>query len=167
MSSSLVVRQFEADEWRAYRELRLRSLADSPNSFGSTLAAEQARCESHWARRLSEGVMAPSQLPLVVEVNGEGIGLAWCVYEPAERHATVFQMWVKPKCRRLGAGRLLLATCKAWAVERGATRLVLSVSCDNAAALRLYSTFGFEPYGEREPLRPGASELAQPMKLRI
>jgi len=35
----LKVREFLPDEWQTYRALRLRSLAESPDAFGSTLAA--------------------------------------------------------------------------------------------------------------------------------
>jgi hypothetical protein len=44
-----VVRALRRDEWRNYRELRLRALSDSPDAFGSTWKAEAARPDSAWA----------------------------------------------------------------------------------------------------------------------
>ena len=77
MTDAPTIRAFSANEWRVYRDLRLRALADSPDAFGSTLAAETGRLDAEWARRLASSVDSPLNLPLVAEVRGEPIGLAW------------------------------------------------------------------------------------------
>ncbi|MCA9712598.1 MAG: hypothetical protein KDK70_42615, partial [Myxococcales bacterium] len=71
------VRRLEPSEWRVYRELRLRALAESPDAFGSTLARERERSDEQWQARVAEGARSPSSLGLVAEVDGEPIGLAW------------------------------------------------------------------------------------------
>jgi hypothetical protein len=53
MEMSLAIRTLAAHEWPKHHEARLRSLADSPDAFGSTLAAEQQRSADDWAARLS------------------------------------------------------------------------------------------------------------------
>jgi hypothetical protein len=53
LQKSLAIRTLKAHEWPKYREVRLRSLADSLDAFGSTLAAEQDRTPDAWALRLS------------------------------------------------------------------------------------------------------------------
>ena len=167
MNSSIQIRAFGAHEWYTYRTLRLQSLAESPDAFGSTLALERSQPEAHWMQRLCAGVDSPHQLPLVAEIHGESIGLAWCVYEPPTCRALLFQMWVSPKWRGMGAGHALLSAFKVWAEERGANNLELSVSCGNAHANKLYVSFGFVPYGEPLRLRPGSRELMQPMRLTL
>jgi ribosomal protein S18 acetylase RimI-like enzyme len=160
------VRRFEAHEWQAYRDLRLRALADSPDAFGSTLAVEQDRPDAEWARRLAAGVDERSQLPLVVELNGEAIGLAWSRLDVADpRLAHVYQMWVDPAYRGRGAARLLMETIVDWARANGVSTLELDVTCDNVAATRLYRAMGFMPVGDPEPLRPGSPLLKQRMQL--
>lgn len=162
------VRRFEAREWRAYRELRLRALANSPDAFGSTLAAEQDRPDAEWARRLKAGMDERSQLPLVVELDGSSIGLAWSRVDAADRRlAHIHQMWVDPACRRRGAARLLMNTIASWARSIDVQTLALDVTCDNVAATRLYREMGFVPVGEPEPLRPGSALLGQGMQLAL
>ena len=39
------VRVVDGDDWRTWREIRLRALRDSPSAFGSTYAREEALTE--------------------------------------------------------------------------------------------------------------------------
>src|SRR5262245_36055761 len=96
MSDAASVRRFTPAEWRKYRELRLRALADSPDAFGSTLAQEQGRPEADWSTRLTSGAASPSDLPLVAELRGEAVGLAWVRVDASEPEvAHLYQMWVE------------------------------------------------------------------------
>jgi GNAT superfamily N-acetyltransferase len=121
MIYSPTVRTLGADEWRVYRSLRLRALADSPDAFGSSLAEEEGRLEAEWSRRLAAGADPRSNLPLVAELRGEPIGLAWGRIETANPGvAALYQMWVAPTHRRLGAGQMLLEAVSVWARARNA-----------------------------------------------
>src|SRR6516164_7319251 len=92
-----LVRAFRPDEWRVYRELRLRALADSPDAFGSTLAAEQGGSDEDWAARLARGAASENDLPLVTERGRRAVGLLWARIDPADaRTAHLYQMWVTP-----------------------------------------------------------------------
>jgi len=70
------IRTLAQHEWAMYKDMRLRALAASPDAFGSTLAREQYRSDAEWAGRLAAGANS-WDLPLVAEVDGELIGLAW------------------------------------------------------------------------------------------
>jgi ribosomal protein S18 acetylase RimI-like enzyme len=160
------VRPFAADEWPAYRDLRIRALADSPDAFGTTLDDALMRREAFWIERLASGVASEWDLPLVAQEGDELAGLAWGTIDPsATGTAHVLQMWVAPRGRGLGCGRMLLDAIMAWAREAGARSVVLSVTRGNTPAMRLYSRAGFQPFGDPEPLRPGSPLLAQPMRL--
>lgn len=99
------VRIFAAHEWRIYKDLRLRALADSSDAFGSTLADEQGRTDDQWASRLAAAAESSGDLPLIAELDGEPIGLAWGRIESAKPDvAALYQMWVAPEGRRLGQG---------------------------------------------------------------
>ena len=162
------IRRLGGHEWRAYRDLRLRALRDSPDSFGSTLDRERDRPDAEWAARVSAGADSELDLPLVVEERAQLIGLAWGKIMPsAPDTAHVFQMWVAPEGRGQGHGAELLATIIGWARDTSAQRVVVGVTCGDTPAQRLYARAGFEALGDPEPIRPGATLLSQPMCLEL
>ena len=162
------VRPFLAVEWEIYRDLRLRSLEDSPDAFGVTLADAQARPQSFWSERLQSGIDSGLDQPLCAFFDGEPIGLAWGLIEPTDlEQAHLFQMWVAPQHRARGIGRMLLDEIVAWARERGARLLTLSVTVGSSVAERMYRDAGFEAFGEPEPLRLRSPLLVQPMRIRL
>jgi GNAT superfamily N-acetyltransferase len=172
MHPTPTIRRLAPHEWTTYRDLRLRALADAPDAFGRTLAEERARPDAEWARRLAAGADPNWDLPLVAEVDGEPVGLAWGRIDRANlvpdlKVAHLYQMWVAPSHRRLGAGTLLLNGVIAWARNQRAQCVDLGVTCGDSPALRLYVRAGFEPVGAPQPLRPGSALLGQPMRLKV
>ena len=81
--------------------------------------------------------------------------------------ANLYQMWVAPSYRRLGAGRMLLEAVIAWARAANVLYLELTVTSGNSSATRLYARAGFQPIGEAQLLRPGSELLSQPMRLKL
>ncbi len=160
------IRRLAQDEWREYRGLRLRALADSPGAFATTFAEAQAREDADWSRQVASGAESPSEIALVAEVDSELVGLAWSRIDTSDcGRAYLYQMWVGPDFRRLGVGRKLLGAVIGWVASVNARFIVLSVTCGDTSATRLYASAGFEPFGVPEPLRPGSKLLVQPMQL--
>jgi ribosomal protein S18 acetylase RimI-like enzyme len=160
------IRRFAPDEWRLYRDLRLRALAESPDAFGSTLERERERADADWAERLDAGARSAAEAPLVAERGGEAVGLAWARLEDgAPGVAHLYQVWVAPEHRGHGAARGLLAEAVAWARAAGAHTLALDVTCGDTPAMRLYTRAGCQPAGEPQPLRPGSALRVQPLRL--
>ena len=58
--------------------------------------------------------------------------------------------------RRLEVGRALVKHAFDWGIEHGAGRARLAVTIGNEPAEQLYTTAGFTPTGETEPLREGS-----------
>ena len=163
----IIIRTISPQEWKNYKDLRLRALADSPDAFGSTLAEEEKRSDSAWKSRLA-GDDSALNYPLGAEVDGEKIGLAWGrIKESDPDLANLYQMWVAPSHRGLGVGEMLLKRVIAWAVEKDALVLELGVTVRDSSAMRLYTRLGFEPVGETEPLRPGSAFFCQSMRLKL
>jgi ribosomal protein S18 acetylase RimI-like enzyme len=157
----------QAHEWRTYRDVRLRALADSPQAFGSTFVEESVRDDEEWAKRLHDAD-ADYDLPLIAESESGAVGLVWGRIAVVDTHtANVYQMWVHPAHRRAGTGQRLLDAVIEWARDRGVHDLFLTVTCGNAAALRLYQRNGFEAIGEPTPLRSGSNKLAQELRLTL
>ena len=145
------VRRLGPDDWEAFREIRLRSLADCPDAFGSTFAREDAFTEDDWRQRVSGVVYAVTD-PGPVAVGGlfdhDGIGQIW-------------GMWTAPDHRRRGHARTILD-----AVTPLASRVQLHVNTTNGDARLVYERYGFVGTGEVEPLRPGSDQRMELMVLR-
>jgi ribosomal protein S18 acetylase RimI-like enzyme len=175
--SGIRIRRFAPHEWPAYRQLRLRSLADAPDAFGSTLAAEEAWAHELWMARLMAAGVSGRDCPLVAEsteaANASGpdsamLGLVWAKCDAEDAGiVNLFQMWVAPEARGRGVALALLDAAVAWAREIGARTVRLGVVCSNDAAVQLYTRTGFRKVGEPEPIRPGSARLEQTMQLAL
>ena len=160
----VTIRPFEKHEWALYRDLRLRALSDAPDAFGSTYREARRRPDAAWISYLDFDPMF--ERPLVAAVDRCPAGLVWGHIDadhPDTAH--VFQMWVAPEFRKQRLGAMLLDDVIGWATQYAVERVVLSVTCANSAARRLYERAGFLPDGEPEPLRPESDLCVQPMAL--
>lgn len=156
------------DEWKTYRNLRLRALLDSPDAFGSTHEAEATRTDAMWSARVAEATSSGKDRLLLAFDHDTACGLVWCRLsddEPAVAH--LFQMWVDPATRGMGAGRALLREAVSWAQRVGARSVRLGVTAADTPAMRLYLACGFRPDGVPQPLREHSALVAQPMSLTL
>ncbi|MFP6641736.1 MAG: GNAT family N-acetyltransferase [Myxococcota bacterium] len=166
MSSTISVCPFSSHEWRIDRDLRLRALSDSPDAFMRTLEEEEGQTDAFWSERIVSAAESDLDLLLLAKVDSDPAGLSCGKIPTANGEvAHVFQMWVVPTYRGVGVALKLLDEIASWATSKNARRLVLSVTCGDSAANRLYARMGFAPVGEPEPLRPGSALLSQEMHL--
>ena len=143
------VRPVVADDWEAWRDIRLRSLRDSPDAFGSTLDRELAFAEEDWRRRLD------GSGPAVLAWSGDATVGMGAGFLHAPGRLMVVAMWTDPAWRGHGIGSRVLDAVVGWA-ERHDVRPDLWVADANPAARALYERHGFIATGETEPLRDGS-----------
>lgn len=168
MDATPHIRTLAEHEWALYKSLRLAALAESPEAFGSTFAKEAQLTDAEWALRLASGGNAALNFPIVAELDRQPMGLAWGRIEATQPVvAHLYQVWVHPDYRRLGAGQQLVEAVIAWAISQHVQVLELGVTCGDTPAMRLYRRAGFEPVGQPEPIRPGTDVLGQTMRLNL
>ena len=166
--SVLNIRVLNKEDWAIYKDLRLLSLQDSPDSFGSTYEQEVQVSNEEWISRLDPELCAKYALPLMAELNGVAIGLAWgLLHSPYDKTAHIYQMWVSPTVRGQGVGKLFLKKLIGWAKGADLDDIFLAVTTINMAAVHLYKSIGFEPYGSLESLREKSTLSVQLMKLSL
>ncbi len=92
---------------------------------------------------------------VIVEVDGRIVG--WCdamrLTEEGFRHNATLGIGLLPEWRGRGLGRRLLDKVLTRCGEAGVERVELSVYADNAPAIRLYHSVGFEDEGLRRRQR--------------
>jgi ribosomal protein S18 acetylase RimI-like enzyme len=144
---SIEIRLLDKSDWKAFRELRLAALADSPQAFWAELSIERAYSAEQWASFLRNAMW------LVAADNGAPVGIAG-LFRRAELpgEVEVIGMWVAPECRRRGVATLLLDTCQRSLDDGSPSTLSLWVTDGNDAARRCYESFGFRRTGERVAL---------------
>jgi len=162
------IRELEGHEWALFRELRLRALAESPDSFARRFSDEQAQPDAHWIR-LTESVTIPGgQVMLVAEEDGRPVGLAFGIFDKERpKIGHIGGMWVDPLTRGQGAGRALLDSAIAWGRSRALDRLELWVTEGNVAATRMYERAGFTDTGRRDTLASNAALTIIQMALNL
>ncbi|QBF26369.1 GNAT family N-acetyltransferase [Pseudomonas tructae] len=155
-------------EWPTYRDLRLRALRDSPDAFGSTFESESQRTDENWAARIAAAAADGNDRAFFAFHGDAACGLVWCKLSAAEPGAAdLYQMWVDPASRGLGAGSALLKAALAWAASAAVHQVRLGVTLADTPAMRLYQAHGFQPVGAPEPLREGSSLLSQAMECQL
>jgi len=162
------IRGLTDSDWLEYKTIRLRSLQDSPDSFGSTYEREAVFQVEQWQARLKGSASVRDAVTLAAFSGDSCVGLLSCVIsDDVTRRAQLYQMWVAPENRRKGVGISLVNHAKQWAYKRNIRTLVLSVTTVNAEAISLYKSNGFVPTGETEPLRQGSSLESQTMEAKL
>jgi GNAT superfamily N-acetyltransferase len=144
-----VITQVQTDDWQRLRDVRLRALATDPDAFLETHASAAGFPDELWRERATP---AEDQASFVFERDDRFDGLVSCFV--ADDPATVFlvAMWVAPELRGIGVANALVERVVAWARERGAARVCLSVEADNPRAARLYEKCGFVETDAPPPL---------------
>jgi RimJ/RimL family protein N-acetyltransferase len=156
-SSALHVRHVLAGEQARLRELRLASLAASPEAFGSTYARDCVQAPAWWERWAAQSDAGTTQRTFVlVDGDDRWLGLTLVrVDEDRPGSAVLAAMWVSPEARGRRAGVLLCDACAAWAREGALRELILTVVIGNVAARSVYEAAGFAICGETTWSRDG------------
>jgi GNAT superfamily N-acetyltransferase len=148
----------DADDWSEFREVRLASLADAPDAFGSTYADWVDAAEERWRARLT-GV----PLTLVARRDGRPVGVVSgspASLEDADA-VELISMWVAPAERGTGLARLLIDGVVGWATAQDLpTFLMVRVGNDRARAA--YERAGFVSTGV-----PADHPVGAPAELRM
>jgi dihydropteroate synthase len=158
------VRRLRPEDWRIWRELRLRALADAPDAFAETLAQAQARDDEGWRELFTA---RPDVAPFVAECAGAPAGMALAVIDPDDpARANLYAMWVAPEARGRGLGRALVDAALRWTRGRAALELSLRIADGNEPARALYTGRGFRDTGEQRPLRDDGGIQSRTMVVR-
>ena len=144
-------RRLGPDDWEDFRDIRLRSLADSPDAFGSTFEREETFTEEDWRRRLTG--------PVYVVDDPRPVAIGGIFDNKGTPH--VWGMWTEPTHRGRGHARAILD-----ALIPAGTPAQLDVNVANAGARTAYERYGFVGTGQLEPLRPGSDQRIELMVLR-
>ncbi|MQA23962.1 MAG: GNAT family N-acetyltransferase [Micromonosporaceae bacterium] len=144
--SVVSARRVGPDDWRAWREVRLAALAESPEVFPAELTRARRYDESDWRERLD-----PDSGVWALAVAGEDLVGQVGAWLPFGSIPMLVGLWVRPAWRGRGVGDVLVAEVLDWARQRSHGRVDLWVLEHNAPARRLYERHGFTAVNEYMP----------------
>jgi ribosomal protein S18 acetylase RimI-like enzyme len=153
----MLIRLLESSDAEIYREIRLDSLKESPESFLTTFEIEKERTIEQIRQNL---IATDSRFTLGAFMNNELVGIVTFVRESNLKimhKGNVYAMYVSPKYRGQGIGKSLMTELvKRAKACRGLEQINLSVISNNTMAKSLYASIGFNVYGtERNALKSG------------
>jgi ribosomal protein S18 acetylase RimI-like enzyme len=153
VSVTVEIRPLTHDDVSEYRALRLRALQEHPEAFGSSYEEGLARPEGWYMARIQDAAHPADRLFGAFD-NGVLIGtLGFSRLERSkDRHkGELWGMHVAQEATGRGVGRALLEAAIAYSRQQaGLIQVGLAVVSENARAVGLYQSLGFESYG-REP----------------
>lgn len=152
----MTVDRLGPDEGLRLKAVRLRSLLEAPDAFGSTHAETSTRRPESWNQQVRD------LATFVAVVDGADVGIVRGGPD-AERPRTswLLSMWVAPEVRGRGVGDALVLALVAWARDLGERTLLLEVADQNLPAVRLYARHGFVPTGNTKNLPPPREHVTE------
>lgn len=152
----VLFRKLTSEDWRWYRDIRLRSLEEVPQAFESSLIEESNFDETVWRQRL-ESTASSFCLGAFIE-TGELVAVAGFAqgHKLKTQHKSyLWGVYVLPNARGFGiASGLMKSIIKEFDALKTVSSLQLTVTANNTQAIDLYKKFGFKEYGlEKDALR--------------
>ena len=121
-----------------------------PEAFTSDATEERAKEPTDYLHRLGLDRREHGQFVLGAWRGERLVGAIGCERDrrlKARHVGHIIGMMVRPEARGAGIGALLLEACIGEARHAGLEMLTLSVTAENAGAVRLYERHGFAAYG--------------------
>jgi RimJ/RimL family protein N-acetyltransferase len=141
----MITRRLEQDDVSTFRALRLASLKDAPDSFGSTYEDWQFRSDAELCAFLEDE-------PIFAAFIGDHpVGLTGLIPEKKSKQAHrwgLAMVYVSPEARGSGAANVLMSAAVAFAKDVGVLQLELSVNAANVRAIRFCERNSFQATGQ-------------------
>ncbi len=137
------VRRASSEDWRGLRTIRLESLSDTPEAYGSTYGESAAWPDERWRAAAAQWTyfLAERDDRVVGMVSGGTND-----HRPGTRW--LYGLYVTPSERGTKTAARLVEAVGEWARTLGAAQLYLHVTSSVARARAFYEKMGFVPTGD-------------------
>lgn len=153
LTGTFAIRRVRPDEWRRWRDVRLRMLRDDAAFFSTRYEDAVRDSDATWQRWALDAATGESKVLLCAEdEDGSWLGVVGGFVRIDPAQAQLISMWVAPEARGRGVARALIRELAAWAGSRGCTVVFLFVQEANTPARALYGRLGFTATGDRAPI---------------
>ncbi len=152
--STIEIVKLPLEQWPRYREIRLESLREEPQAFGSSVTDMEQKPDTFWQGRLSDALLGEKSWLLFAQQGERLVGMIGAFCDAAQETATIVSVYVSKAARGKGVGKALMDGILAEIGKKESIhKATLGVNQEQAAAVRLYRRFGFRVTGEREEMQ--------------
>ena len=139
--------KLKQDDWKYYRDLRLEALLGDPEAFGESYAETVKRTDKEWKEKMKKTI---SHI-FVAREGDEYFGMAAAFQEQGEKIAHIAYVWgvyLRKAYRGQGIGKQLMQSLLDELQKNNEIKKInLNVNTKQAAAVKLYESFGFQIAG--------------------
>jgi ribosomal protein S18 acetylase RimI-like enzyme len=160
----VVLRRVDESDWRRWRDLRLRMLADTPLAFAETLETARGHTDDEWRFRVRRA-LEPGGFTVVAE-DGDRWVATMSAFTHPQQGLFLVSVYVDPEHRGGGLADRLLDEVLRWARTRpGRDGILLHVHEQNSRAQAFYRRRGFRDTGVRVPYNLDPTQREVEMRL--
>jgi len=139
----LQIKKLPPERWREFKALRLEALQNDPLAFGSSYEEEIKFTDKTWKERIKNTLFAT--------LNDNPVGMIVFLINPRKKlnHvAEIFGVYVREEHRDKKIGtQLIESAINLIRKSKSVIKIKLTVTSVQDAAIKLYSSFGFETVG--------------------
>lgn len=133
------------EDWKQYRDLRLRALKEDPQAFGSTYEDSVKYSDEYWQQRLEDTLNKNTQWLVFARLNGVLVGMVGAFAEKEPDNAHVIAVYVTPDARGKGISKMLMKELLARIkTNENIKKITVDVNPEQGAAYNLYKNSGFQ-----------------------
>ena len=137
------VRRAGPADWETLKAVRLESLFDTPEAYGSTFAESSTWPDARWRQAARDWTY------FLAEHDDQAVGMAsGGVNDQWPGTGWLYGMYVTPSARGTGAAQSLVDAVGQWATGEGFHQLYLHVTASVSRARAFYEKAGFRSTGD-------------------
>jgi ribosomal protein S18 acetylase RimI-like enzyme len=162
------IRQINTGEGKLYRQLRLASLAESPDLFSTTYSEAIKRDICSWDEQADSGTQGSDRITMIAFNDSQPVGIG-SVYRDSknEFYGELIQFWIESAYRGREVAPELIRLLISWSVHQNYRKLIAWVNCGNLRAVKFYQKHGFIMTDQTKPLRMKSGKLSCLMELML
>lgn len=151
IDDTTTIRRLTEQDVNLFREVRLKALKDSPDSFDQKHEEELAKPLEYWQELLDKVSPSSENIAFVLFDDEESIGVVYG-FNKGEKRGGLGGLWIDPNYRKRGFATTLINKVITWAKNEELERLTLWNTEGHEGSEKLYRKIGFQPTGRKKPL---------------
>ena len=150
--NKVIISQLNPEEWRKYKDIRLKALKTNPTAFLNTYADALTYPDEKWRTQLEQSQKGEEIRILFAKDDEKIIGMNafhWSPKPVIKHIAQIFGVFISPEYRGQGVGRILMQEVISEIKKNPQfIKITLGVNAENSSALKLYESCGFKVVGK-------------------